>query len=174
MKKLLVSAGALVALAVTATPAHAVPATSNAKANVRVLRPLQLTSTQDLNLQTIVLSGVAPFTATVGVNQAGTDNCDGASGNVTCSGDMVPAVYQVKGAANQVVTVTVASTLTLANITTPAAPSLTLAVDAPATMNTGATGNTGTLFSIGGSVGVTDTTTDGVYQGTFNVSVDYQ
>lgn len=174
MKKLLVSASALVALAVTATPAHAVPATSNAKANVRVLRPLQLTSTQDLDLQTIVLSGAAPFAATVGVAQDGTPNCDGGSGNVTCSGTMVPAVYQVKGAANQVVTVTVASTLTLANTTTPTAPPLTLAVNAPATMNTGSTGNTGTLFSIGGSVDVTDTTVDGQYQGTFDVSVDYQ
>jgi len=174
MKKLLVSASALVALAVTATPAHAVPATTDAKASVRVLRPLQLTATQDLNLETVVLSGAAPFTATVGVDQAGNDNCDGGSGNVTCSGDMVPAVYEVRGAANQDVTITVASTLTLANTTDLTAPSLTLTADAPTTINLGPNGNTGVTFSIGGSVDVTDTTVDGVYEGTFDVSVDYE
>ena len=174
MKKLLVSAGALAALAASATPAQAVPATADATANVRVFRPLQLTATQDLDLETIVLSGAAPFSATVGVNQAGTDNCDGASGDVTCSGDMVPAIYEVRGAANQDVTVTVASTLSLANTTTPTEPALTLTVDAPTTINLGANGNTGYNFAIGGSVVVTDTTADGVYQGTFDVSVDYQ
>ena len=93
MKKLLVSAGALAAVAVTATPAHAVPATSDATATVRVLRPLSLASEQDLNLQTIVLSGPAGFAATVGVDQAGNPDCDGGSGDVTCSGTMTPATY---------------------------------------------------------------------------------
>ena len=174
MKKALVYAAAVLATAVTSAPAYAVPATSNAQGRVRVLRPLQISSQQNLNLETIVLSGTAPFSATVGVNQAGADNCDGNSGNVTCSGDMVPAIYEIRGAANQVVTISVANTLSLANTTTPAAPALTLAVSAPATLNLGATGNTGTNFSIGGSVTVTDTTVDGQYVGTFNVSADYQ
>lgn len=175
MKKLFLSASALVALAVTATPANAVPATADAAAKVRVLRPLQLTSEQDLDLQTVVLSGAAPFTATVGVAQDGTPNCDAGSGNVTCSGTMTPATYRVKGAANQDVTISVASTLALANTSDATAPDLTLAVSAPTTVTLGADGNsTGVAFNIGGSISVTDTTADGLYEGTFAVTADYQ
>ena len=175
MKKLLVSAGALVALAVTATPAHAVPATSDATATVRVLRALQLASEGNLDLQTVVLSGAAPFTATVGVAQDGTPDCDGGSGNVTCSGTMTSALYRVIGANDQDVTITVASTLALANQTDATAPDLTLNVDAPASVNLGPNGaTTGATFNIGGSIDVTDSTVDGVYVGTFAVSADYQ
>lgn len=97
MNKLLASASVLVALAATATPASAVPATADATATVRVLRPLSLTSEQNLDLQTVVLSGAAPFSATVGVAQDGTPDCDGGSTNVTCSGTMTPATYRVIG-----------------------------------------------------------------------------
>lgn len=72
-------------------------------------------------------------------------------------------------------TISVASTLALANQTDATAPDLTLAVDAPTTVNLGASGNsTGATFNIGGSISVTDTTADGVYEGTFAVTADYQ
>lgn len=175
MKKLITAAGALVALAVTATPAYAVPATSDATATVRVLRALQLASENDLDLQTVVLSGTAPFTATVGVAQDGTPDCDGASGNVTCSGTMEAATYRVIGANDQDVSITVASTLALENQTDTTAPDLTLTVDAPSSINLGPNGaSTGETFNIGGSIDVSDTTVDGVYVGTFAVSADYQ
>lgn len=175
MNKLLISASALVALAVTATPANAVPATADATASVRVLRPLTLTSEANLDLQTVVLSGAAPFSATVGVAQDGTPDCDGASGNVTCSGTMTAAAYRVIGANDQDVSISVASTLALANTSDATAPDLTLNVDAPTSINLGPDGNsTGVVFNIGGSIDVTDTTADGLYQGTFAVTADYQ
>lgn len=174
MKKVLVYAGAVLAVAVTSVPAYAVPATSNAQGRVRVLRPLQIQGLSDLDLQTIVLSGTAPFSATVGVGQDGTPDCDGGSGNVTCSGTMAPAEYEIRGAANQDVTITVASTLALSNQSDATAPDITLNVDAPASINLGPGGNSGTSFFIGGSVTVTDSTADGQYVGTFNVSADYQ
>ena len=175
MNKLFVSASVLAALAVTATPANAVPAESDALASVRVLRPLQLTSEQDLNLQTIVLSGPAGFAATVGVDQAGNPDCDGASGDVTCSGTMTPATYRLIGANDQMVSITVASTLALDNTSDALAPDLTLNVDAPTEIDLGPDGSTeGVTFNIGGSVDVTDTTADGLYQGTFAVTADYQ
>ncbi|HYI43075.1 MAG TPA: DUF4402 domain-containing protein [Sphingomicrobium sp.] len=175
MKKLLVSAGALAALAVTATPAHAVPASTDATATVRVLRALQLAAEEDLDLQTIVLSGPAGFSATVGVNQAGVADCDGGSGDVTCSGTMTPATYRVIGANNQMVSINVASTLALDNTSDPAAPDLILDVDAPDEIDLGDDGaSTGVTFNIGGSVDVTDTTADGVYVGEFAVEADYQ
>ena len=171
MKKVLIYAGAVLAVAVTSAPAHAVPATSNAQGRVRVLRPLQIQGTRDLNLQTIVLSGTAPFSATVGVAQDGTPSCPAA---VTCSGTMTSASYEIRGAANQDVTITVANTLALANQTDNTAPDLTLTVDAPPSVNLGANGNSGYTFYIGGSVTVDDTTADGLYEGTFTVSADYQ
>lgn len=175
MKKLLVSAGALVALAVTATPAYAVPATSDATATVKILRAVTLASEGNLDLQTVVLSGAAPFSAVVGVAQDGTPDCDGGSGNVTCSGTMTAAAYRVKGADDHTVTISVDSTLSLANQTTTTAPPLTLTVDAPASLDLGADGaDTGAVFNIGGSISVTNSTADGVYLGTFAVSADYQ
>ena len=175
MKKLLVSASALVALAVTATPAHAAPATSDATATVRVLRALQLAAEQNLNLQTIVLSGPAGFAATVGVDQNGNPDCDGNSGDVTCSGIMTPATYRVIGANDQTVSINVASTLALENQTDNTAPDLTLDVDAPTEVELGPNGSTdGVTFNIGGSVDVTDSTVDGVYVGEFAVEADYQ
>ena len=76
------------ALAFTATEAAAAPvsATTNATAKARIFRPLTLTSTQNLDLGIIVLSGAGAYTANVGINKAGTFNCDSGSGNVTCSG----------------------------------------------------------------------------------------
>ncbi len=172
MNKLFASASVLVALAATATPANAVPATADATATVRVLRPLALTSEQNLDLQTVVLSGAAPFTAAVGVAQDGTPTCDA---TVTCSGTMTPATYRVIGANDQDVTISVDSTLALVNLNEATAPDLTLAVDAPTTVNLGADGTTtGVAFNIGGSISVTDTTADGVYEGTFAVTADYQ
>ena len=172
MKKLLISAGAVAALAVTATPAHAVPASSDASASVRILRALQLASEQDLNLQTVVLSGPGAFTATIGVDQEGNPTC---GAGATCSGTMTPASYRVRGANNEMVSITVASSLQLANQTDNTAPDLTLTVDAPDEVDLGADGSTdGVLFNIGGSIQVTETTADGVYQGEFQVSADYQ
>ncbi len=172
MNKLFVSASALFALAVTATPAYAVPAESDALASVRVLRALVLTAEEDLNLQTVVLSGAAPFTASVGVAQDGTPSC---GAGATCSGTMTPATYRVTGADNQIVTISVDSTLALENQTDTTAPDLVLAVDVPASVDLGDDGSTvGMAFNIGGSISVTDSTVDGVYEGTFAVSAEYE
>ena len=172
MKKLLVSASALVALAVSATPAYAVPADADATATVRVLRPLSLTSEANLNLQTVVLSGPGAFTATVGVDQEGNPTC---GAGATCSGVMTPATYRLIGANDQEVTITVASTLALDNTSDTLAPDLTLTVDAPASINLGADGNDeGVTFNIGGSISVTEATADGLYEGTFAVTAEYE
>jgi hypothetical protein len=57
---------------------------------------------------------------------------------------------------------------------TQASPNLTLTVNKPAVGSVvlDATGNT--TFDLGGSIQVSDTTVDGVYEGTFDVSADYQ
>jgi hypothetical protein len=46
-------------------------------------------------------------------------------------------------------------------------------VDAPASVPLGNSGQAGTEFSIGGSVNVNGSKADGLYSGTFDVTVEY-
>lgn len=170
MNKALIMAGAVAALAFTgAANAQPVTATTDATATARIYTPLTLTSTRDLDLGTIVLSGTGPYTESVSLNQAGDFVCG--AGSLTCSGTHQTALYEATGTLDQTLTVTVASTLNLAN-QTQAAPDLVMTVDAPGTVVLDGTGYV--EFDIGGSIDVSDTTADGVYQGTFAVSADYQ
>jgi hypothetical protein len=175
MSKLLrlTALAATVAVAFGATAATAAPvkATTDATAKARILRPLQLTSTQNLDLGTIVLSGSGGFSATVGIDKAGTFNCDGGSStNVTCSGTHQVAIYNVSGTKSQPVTIAAGDvTLTDTNGDT-----LTLVPDFNTTLNLTNSGSPGTNFNVGGSITVADTTPDGVYTGTFAVTADYQ
>ena len=171
MKKVLIAAGAVSALALTATPAGAATPTTQATATARIVVPLTLDSTQNLDLGTIVLSGTAPYTQTVGITQAGVFSCGGA--NLTCSGTTTTAQYAATGTPDQTLTVTVSPTINLVN-QTQVSPDLVLTVAAPAA-NSVVLDNTGNVsFDLGGSIQVSDTTSDGVYQGTFDVSADYQ
>lgn len=169
MKKALIFAGAVTALALTSAPASAapVPATTNATATARIYTPLTLTSVRDLDLGTIVL-GAGAYTDTVGINRAGTFTC---GANVTCSGTTQTAQYTATGTMNQTLTVIVPPTLNLVN-QTQVSSDLVLTVDAPATVVLDGAGTV--TFDIGGSIDVSDTTLDGVYQGTFDVQADYQ
>ena len=93
------------------------------------------------------------------------------AGNVTCAGTTQVAVYRVTGTNNQNVTVTAADVLmkNQADIT----KTLTLAVDAPPTVNLGNSGNAGTNFAIGGAITVSGATVEGTYVGDFDVTVNY-
>jgi hypothetical protein len=172
MKKVLIFAGAASALALTSAPAQAATPTQQATATARIVQPLSIAWAQDLDLGTIVLSGTAPYTQTVGITQGGVFSCGGA--NLTCSGTHTTARYTATGTRDQTLTITVSPTIALANLTNVAAPNLTLTVAAPAVGSVvlDATGNTS--FDLGGSIQVSDTTADGVYEGTFDVSADYQ
>jgi hypothetical protein len=77
----------------------------------------------------------------------------------------------VQGTNNQVVQIfAVASPLTNANDGT----TLSFTPNAPATTTLTNSGAPGTNFNVGGSIVITPTTTDGVYSGNINVTVDYQ
>ncbi|HWU91801.1 MAG TPA: DUF4402 domain-containing protein [Sphingomicrobium sp.] len=162
-------------LAAAATPALAVTGPTpvspdkQAKATATIVKPLTMTWVRDLNLGTIVLSGASPFAgAVVGINQAGTFTCTDA--NVTCSGPTSNAQYTLTGTDDQVVTVNTLPTLTLTN-QADNTKTLTMNVDAPANVNLGSSGTT--ALPVGGSISVDSTTADGVYQGTFAVTVNY-
>lgn len=170
MNKLLISAGAAAALAFTSAPALAATPTTQATATARIVQPLTIASAQDLDLGTIVLSGTGPYTDSIGITQAGVFSC-GAPADVTCSGTTKTAGYTMTGTRDQKVSITVSPAIALVN-QTQASPDLSLTVDAPATVTLDGTG--AASFNIGGSISVSDTTVDGVYVGTFDVSADYQ
>lgn len=165
------SLAAVAAAALASTPAAAQVASSNgnATATARILRPLTLTHVQDLNFGDILLSGAGTWTGAV-VNLAldGTRTCDA---NVTCSGTPAVAVYNVAGTNGQVVTINT-SPVTL-NHATLAGTSLTMAVNSPGTVTLTNSGAPGTDFNLGGSISLDSTTPDGVYTGTFDVTVNY-
>jgi hypothetical protein len=159
------------ALAVTTEAAAApVSATADATARARILRPLELTSTQNLDLGDIVLSGSGAYTATVSIDRNGAFDCDGGSGNVVCSGTQQRAMYNVRGTNQQVVTIASGPvTLNGSN-----GGSLTLTPDHAATVTLTNSGAPGFDFGVGGSITVADTTFDGVYTGAFALTADYQ
>jgi hypothetical protein len=164
------SLAALAATALVATPALAVgPSNGNATATARIIKPLTLVSTQNLDLGTILLSGAGAWTgATVGISSTGAFSCTNV--NVTCSGTNQVAKYTVTGTNNQIVTIS-APNVTLTNAND--GSTLLMTVDNPGTVALGSSGVSGTSFSLGGTIPVASTTTDGVYSGTFDVTVDY-
>lgn len=154
--------------ALATSPALAAPTTATADpqatAQVRILKPLTLTATQNLDLGTVAL-GQTPFSTVVGITKAGVFTCDATK--VTCSGTTQVASYHVTGTATRDVTIT-SGPVTLSNGT----DNLPFTVDAPATVTLD---NTGVVdFDVGGSVTLTDTTPDGLYQGDFDITADYQ
>lgn len=169
----LTAVAATVAVALSATSAMAatsVSATTNANAHAKIMKPLQIAGTQDLDFATMVISGTG--TQVMHVDQTGA--LSGCGAVITCSGTAQAAVYNVKGTPNATVKVTVASPVTLTNAND--GTTLALTPDAPATvaLDTNAA-STGDNFKIGGSITIDSAaTTDGVYSGTFAVSVDYQ
>jgi hypothetical protein len=161
---------AATALAAMATPAAAVGPNQNATATARIVKPLTLTWVRDLDLGTIVLSGVGTWSgANVGISRTGVFSC--ANANTTCSGTTQTAQYRVTGTNNQTVTVN-APNVTLTN-QNDGVSTLLMTVDGPGTVNLGNSGVPGLVFDVGGQITVASSTPDGTYSGTFNVTVNY-
>jgi len=169
--RLTAMAASVAALALAATEAAAAPvnATSNATAKARILKPLVLASTANFDLGIIVLAGSGSYTATVSLDRANTFNCDGNSGNVTCSGTHTRASYNVAGTQGQSVTIA-SGPVSMTNGT----DTLTLTPDHNTTVALTNSGAPGTDFFVGGSLSIPSTTSDGVYTGTFALTADYQ
>lgn len=168
------SLAAAAALAFGATPAFAQavgPSDRNATATARIIKPLTLSWVQDLDFGTVLLSGAGPWTgAVISIAQDGSRTCSNV--NVTCSDLTAAATYNVTGTQGQVVSIIVDPTLNLVNAND-GTTILPMTVDAPASLTLTNSGALGDNFSIGGSITVDSTTLDGVYSGTFDVTVDY-
>lgn len=154
---------------VAALPSPAAAVTQNATVNANVIRPLTLTSLQDLDLGTITLKLGSWSGATVGISRTGTFTCNA---NVVCTGAPQVARYKVTGTNKMVVRIT-APNVTMAN-QNDSTKTLTLTLDNPGQVTLTSSGEPGNNFDLGGSVTLGSTTTPGTYSGTLAVTVDYQ
>jgi hypothetical protein len=151
-----------------ALPAAA--ATQNASVTANIVKPLSLSSLQNLDLGTITLKPGTWSGATVGISRAGVFNC--ASTNLICTGATQVASYNVTGTNNQTIRIS-APDVILKN-QADATKTLTLVVDNPGTVVLPSSGSKGINFSLGGSITLSASAASGTYQGTFAVTVDYQ
>lgn len=151
-----------------ALPAAA--ATQNASVTANIVKPLSLSSLQNLDLGTITLKPGTWSGATVGISRAGVFNC--ASTNLICTGATQVASYNVTGTNNQTIRIS-APDVILKN-QADATKTLTLVVDNPGTVVLPSSGSKGINFSLGGSITLSSSAASGTYQGTFAVTVDYQ
>lgn len=157
--------GALIGLADTKCDAATVTTIVTAQS----VKPLTITKVQDFNLGTVTLGPGLWSNATVALSQAGVLTC--ANTNVTCSGAVQAAEYDVQGSGQQTVQIS-APNVTLTN-QSDSSQTLTLLTNAPASIVLKNSGLPGTNFWIGGSVTLSSNTAPGTYVGTFNVTVDY-
>lgn len=166
-----VKIAALAAAVLATTPALAAPVGVTGAAptaTAKIVRPLTLTSTGSLNFGTIVLNGVSA-NRTVSLSSGNVLTCGGTT-ELQCSGATSVPTYNVRGTNNQVVNIIkTASLLTNANDST----TISMTPLGAASVTLTNAGAPGTDFPIGGSFVIGTTTTDGLYSGTVNVTVDY-
>lgn len=163
------SAAIAAALAAGCTCTPAFGATVNAQAQANIVKPLAISSIQDLNLGTVLLGPGAWTGASISLSKTGVLTCAAA---VTCSGTTQVAQYNVQGSNKQTVTIH-APSVTMTNQSNPS-KTLTLTLDSPASVYLPNSGQPGVNFSIGGSITVNSTTAAGTYVGTFAVTAEYQ
>ena len=135
-----------------------------------MVKPLTLTSLQNLDLGTITLKLGTWSGATAGISRAGVFSCNAT--NLVCTGLAQVARYNVTGTNKQTITIS-APSVTMVN-QADATKTLTLVLDSPGTIQLTSSGAPGNNFDIGGSIALSSTTASGTYQGTFNVTADYQ
>jgi Mat/Ecp fimbriae major subunit len=156
---------AVIAAAIFGLSAHAQAATATASATATILAPVQLTKTADLAFATIVTGSAAD---TVIVSSAGARSC---GSNLTCSGAVAAAAFNVAGSASTSYAITLPGTVTISSGTN------NMSVG---TFTSSKAGNVSTLnssgadsFTIGATLSVGANQAAGSYSGSFSVAVDY-
>ena len=157
------------------TAAHADTATADATAEI--LDALVLTNNTALDFGTMVVTGAG----TVTIAADGTVTC--ADPGVTCSGTTAVANFDVEGTANKAVTInlpTASVELQHPLFTALSAGEHSITLDSFSSSENGTTGPEVTLdglgeatFDVGGTITIDGTEVPGVYDGTFDVSVEY-
>ena len=169
---LIATNAAAIAAVAAAAPAVAAPvgATVNAPVQVKVVKPLLLTATGRMNFGTIILNGLTA-NRTIALSTTNVRDCGGGTAQLVCSGATSVPSYNLRGTNNTVVTIikTASSLTNTTNGTT-----LLMTLTGPTSIAFSNSSANGVDFTIGGSITLTPTTSEGVYSGIVNVQVDYQ
>ncbi|MBB3764063.1 DUF4402 domain-containing protein [Sphingomicrobium lutaoense] len=137
-----------------------------AKVKVKVLKPLSLTSLQDLDFGTVAVPTIAS-PVTISIGQDGTLDCPAP---LACSGVAMPALYNVKGSKEAAVIVTIVAN----DLVNPIDGSrLAFTPDGPDRIQLPNNGNKGLDFAVGGAIRI-EPDSSGDYEGTIEVVVDYE
>ena len=166
MKKVLISAAALVVLALTHS-ANAQAATATGTANAKVLAPIAISAGTPLNFGSIAASAAL---GTVVMTPAGVRSATGGVGLVT-DGSNAPTsgVFTVTGAAGIGFSITLPVSTTL----TGPGPAMTVNAFASTPSGTGTlTAGTATV-NVGATLNVAASQVAGTYTGTYPVTVNY-
>ena len=153
------------ALVAAVTAGRAPAATINVSVNANVVKPLTLTTKQDLDFGQILLSGAG---GTVSISTAGVRTCPA---GLTCSGTARQAIMNTSGTNSMVVRI---STVPSDLVNAANGAVIRFTPTAPASVTLTNSGAPGKDFGVGGSIAVTPATSDGVYTGNIEVTVDYQ
>jgi hypothetical protein len=172
IKRLLQRRSAAIACAawMLALPISAKAATTQATVTASVVKPLTLAAEQNFSLGTIAIRAGTWSGATVRLSRDGVLSCS--DPNLTCSGAIMVAKYRTTGSNNRVVQIT-APNVILTNQTDPT-QKLTLVPDVVSSVLLTSSGMPGIVFPVGGSITLNSSSADGLYTGTFNITVDYQ
>ena len=163
-----VKIAAVAAAVLAATPALAAPVGVTGappSASARIVRPLALSATGSLNFGVIIMNGVT-------ANRIVTLNPDT---SITCATELVcdlngtVVTYNVRGTQGQTVTINKNPT-TLTGSNGGSVQLTPVGLDDILLPNSG---SPGIDFVIGGSIEIAPTTTDGLYTGTVDVTVEY-
>lgn len=158
---------AIAAACAAAAPARAASITATVKA--KVIKPLTLQSTQDLDLGTVMLGPGSWSGAVVRLNRNGAFTCPA---QVSCSGVTQLAGYTLSGSNKETVVIS-APSVTMVN-QSDGTRTVTLVPDAPASITLTNSSARGVSFPVGGSITIDSTTAGGTYVGTFSVTAEYQ
>ncbi len=138
-------------------------ATASADATANILEQVTVTSDgSDLAFGTIVTGTAA---STVAVASDGTATC---GTGLVCTGTTSSAGFDVTGTTGETVDVSADATVTLTN---PDGDDMTASLS-PSVSTIVLDGTDG--FAVGGTLNVAANQADGLYEGTFSVTVDYQ
>ncbi len=154
------------AAALAGTTAQAATAPATASANI--LTQVTVTKTADLDFGTIAI-GTSGGNVTVGTTNNRT--CDA---GLVCSASATSAAFSIAGAANQLVGISIDPSVSLNRIT-PVAGGASMSATLSTSASTALLSASGAAtFAAGGVLTVAGTQAAGGYQGSFNVTVNYQ
>jgi hypothetical protein len=160
--KAVLACSAMLALGLSASAAQAATATANAKA--QIVKAVSVNWKNDLDFGTIVSSNAA---ATVGLTPLGVRTC---GVGLVCAGTPVAAKFEITGTAAQIVTIATSNASLTSTGNTAMAASLTPSAATMALAGIAATD----AFTVGGTLTVGANQGEGVYSGSFTVTVNYQ